>query len=52
MEQHKLYIKPTTEILEIRYSGLICTSSNANAVFFLGGGGVYGEGLIVVNGDY
>lgn len=48
----KVYIKPTMEIVEIKYSGLICTSQGANATFFLGGGGVYDEGSIVDNGDY
>lgn len=52
MKQPEEYIKPAIEIVEIKYSGLICTSPGANAAFFLGGGGVYDEGAIVDNGDY
>lgn len=52
MKQLQEYQKPTIEIVEIKYSGLICTSPNANVAFYLGGGGVYDEGAIVDNGDY
>ena len=48
------YVKPTTVVIEIRYSGLLCSSPdpNLNAAFFLGGGGSYDEGSIWDNGDY
>ena len=48
------YIKPSIEVIEIRYSGLLCSSPepNQNAFFFLGGGGFFHEGSTWDNGDY
>ena len=47
-----VYMKPTMSIVEVKFSGMMCSSPDMNTTFFLGGGGVYGEESIVDNGDY
>ena len=52
MQKRKEYVRPTTDYIEVRYSGIICISPNPKTSFYLGGAGVYdGEGIID-NGDY
>lgn len=45
------YQKPTTDVLVVRFEGIICASDPAHS-YHLGGGGSYGNDDTNDNGDY